>query len=155
MKKNRHHFIQLLRPIRLLTTFLACFAFLLSCGDDGSSEPKSVGSARISWSMACPPDETLSIICQVYDADNEYLTYGGPWNCDSGAGTVEKIRTGSDTRLVVLAEDEAGEIQYRGSKTGVEIQENLTTAADDIPLYPFVASLIEPANEAVLTGHFR
>jgi len=142
-----------LREIGLILAAVVCMTVMAGCGgDEDDSTPKSVGSAEVSWGMACPLDESLSLIAQVYDGSNTYLTYGGPWDCDSGSGILERVPAGSARKIVVFAEDQDGALRHRGQVQGIDIEMNQTTAIGDVTLYPFVTILKQPDMGASVAG---
>jgi hypothetical protein len=149
-------FINGLRSMCLAAVAIFLFFFLFGCGDEngGGGVSGPVGSAAVSWSLECPDDEALGFIAQVYDAESTYLTYGGPWECTVGSGTVNDIPIGSGHKVVLFAENSVGDFLYRGEKRKIDVDENTVTEVGDITTQIFVTSLEEPEDKAMVGKEF-
>jgi len=88
------------------------------------------------------------VVCEVFDADGNWLVTGGPWACEAGSGRIERIPVGQDRIFVVLAEDDLGNIRYQGETTGVSIEAGQNNQAVVIDAYLFVPTLSVPENAA-------
>jgi hypothetical protein len=133
---------------------LSCVLFILfifACGGDyienqvPSSESGSI-AFTIEWTEpSISQDNNLSIYrekpdpldCQavgivdieaeVYDAHDNYLVSGGPWDCSLHSGIIDNIPAGLNRKIVILAYDSNGNIKYRGEATGITIRCGQTT----------------------------
>ena len=153
-----------------LSLILLCLTLLSSsCGDDqqgslsdGSDETASA-NLTIRWydtsvvqdlapiraaSLDCQAGGVEQVVCEVYDAAGNWLVTGGPWACKAGSGRIERIPVGQDRIFVVLAEDDLGNIRYRGETTGVSIEAGQNTQAVVIDAYLFIPTLSVPENAA-------
>ena len=153
-----------------LSLILLCLTLLSSsCGDDqqgslsdGSDETASA-NLTIRWydtsvvqdlapiraaSLDCQAGGVEQVVCEVYDAAGNWLVTGGPWACKAGSGRIERIPVGQDRTFVVLAEDDLGNIRYRGETTGVSIEAGQNTQAVVIDAYLFISTLSVPENAA-------
>ena len=153
-----------------LSLILLCLAVLpSSCGDDqqsslseGSDETASA-NLTIHWhdtsvvqdsaliraaSLDCQAGGVEQVVCEVFDADGNWLVTGGPWACEAGSGRIERIPVGQDRIFVVLAEDDLGNIRYQGETTGVSIEAGQNNQAVVIDAYLFVPTLSVPENAA-------
>ena len=153
-----------------LSLILLCLTLLSSsCGDDqqGSlsdgSEKTASANLTIRWhdtsvvqdlapiraaSLDCQAGGVEQVVCEVYDAAGNWLVTGGPWACQAGSGRIERIPVGQDRIFVVLAEDDLGNIRYRGETTGVSIEAGQNTQAVVIDAYLFIPTLSVPENAA-------
>lgn len=128
-----------------------CALVLICCGeeestDDTAKAPEKVGSATVSWSLDCQNIEDVSVVCQVYDASNSLLTYGGPWRCEDGIGMISYIPIGKDRKFILLVEDSSGGVLYRGYKNRISIIENENNNFVNIDLISFAPIISTPEN---------
>ena len=156
---------QWLRGFCLLLLFLCLTLLPASCGDDqqGSvsdgSDATASANLTIRWHDTSVAQDSASlraasldcsgvvqVVCEVYDADGNWLVTGGPWDCEAGSGRVEGIPVGQDRIFVVLAEDNLGNILYQGETTGVSIETGQITQDVVIDAYLFVPTLSAPEN---------
>ena len=98
--------------------------------------------------MDCAAGGVAQVVCEVYDAEGNWLVTGGPWPCEAGSGRVEGILPGQDRIFVVLAEDEFGNVRYQGETTGVSIEAGEITQGVVIDAYLFIPTLSAPENGA-------
>ncbi|XPS87497.1 hypothetical protein Dvar_55150 [Desulfosarcina variabilis str. Montpellier] len=98
--------------------------------------------------LDCQAGGVDQVVCEVYDAEGNWLVIGGPWDCEAGSGRVEGIPPGQDRIFVVLAEDEFGNIRYQGETTGVSIEAGEITQGVVIDAYLFVPTLSAPEDDA-------
>ena len=156
---------QRIRGFCLSLIFLCLTLLPSSCGDDQqgsvSDESDATASANLTirWYNTSVAQDSASIraasldcsgvvqvVCEVYDADGNWLVTGGPWDCEAGSGRVEGIPVGQDRIFVVLAEDNLGNILYQGETTGVSIETGQITQDVVIDAYLFVPTLSAPEN---------
>jgi hypothetical protein len=160
---------------KILFYFLYLFMiFLISgCsggGDDGfSSDPYETGSAsfNIAWHDApvvgtaenaivtptidCEGAGVSTIICEVYDGSNTYLT-SQDFACSAGQGTINDVPVGTGRELVILGEDSKGNILYHGTITGITVTAGQINDAGTIDTHPFyVSDLLSPTDGEVVT----
>ncbi|XPS87499.1 hypothetical protein Dvar_55170 [Desulfosarcina variabilis str. Montpellier] len=98
--------------------------------------------------MDCQAGGVEQVVCEVYDADGNWLVTGGPWPCEAGSGRVEGILPGQGRIFVALAEDEFGNVRYQGETTGISIEAGQITQGVAIDAYLFIPTLSAPENEA-------
>jgi chitodextrinase len=88
------------------------------------------------------------ITCMVYDASNNLIASGGPWDCEDHSAYMERVPAGSDLTFTILGWDTAdGNIIYQGSTSSdVNIIAGEKTDAGTITAAPFVpTSLVASA----------
>ena len=158
-----------LRRFCLLLSFLLLTLLPSSCGDDqqGSvsdgSDATASANLTIRWNdtpvpqdsapvraaaLDCAAGGVAQVVCEVYDAEGNWLVTGGPWDCEAGSGRVEGIPPGQDRIFVVLAGDELGNIRYQGETTGVSIEAGEITEGVVIDAYLFIPTLSAPEDGA-------
>ena len=160
---------------KILFYFLYLFMiFLISgCGgggDDGFySDPSETGSAsfNIAWHDApvvgaaenalvtptidCEGAGVSTIICEVYDGSNTYLT-SQDFACSAGQGTISDVPVGTNREIVILGEDADGNILYHGIKTGITVTADQINNAGTIDVHPFyVSDLLTPEDGSIVT----
>ena len=161
--------------LKILFYFLYLFMiFLMSgCGgggDDGFySDPSETGSAsfNIAWHDApvvgaaenalvtptidCEGAGVSTIICEVYDGSNTYLT-SQDFACSAGQGTISDVPVGTNREIVILGEDAEGNILYHGAITGITVTAGQINDAGTIDTHPFyVSDLLSPTDGKVVT----
>jgi len=139
-------------------------------GDDGFySDPSETGSASfsIAWhdtpvigaaenttvtpTIDCEAAGVSTIICEVYDGSNTYLT-SQVFACSAGQGTINDVPVGTDRELVILGEDADGNILYHGITTGITVTAGQINDAGTIDTHPFfVSDLHSPTDGSVVT----
>ena len=148
--------------------------FLISgCGggvDDGFySDPSETGAAsfNIAWhdtpvvgaaenavvtpTIDCEGAGVSTIICEVYDGSNTYLT-SQDFACSAGQGTISDVPVGTNREIVILGEDADGNILYHGTITGITVTAGQINDAGTIDTHPFyVSDLLSPTDEEVVT----
>ncbi|MGA1842764.1 MAG: hypothetical protein ACMUIU_19270 [bacterium] len=141
--------------------FLCCILFILfvfACGGDIENQVPSSGSGSVAFSVEWTglsnsrnnysslvrekpdPIDCLSagivyIKADVYDANDNYLVSGGPWDCSEHGGIIDNIPSGLNRKIVILAYDSNGNIKYRGEVTGITIRCDETTDVGVIPAF--------------------
>jgi len=170
---NRQRF-----PEFLFYLFYIFMIFLISgCGGGGddnfSSDSSETGSAsfNIAWHDApviraaentlitpaidCEAAGVSTIICEVYDGSNTYLT-SEVFTCSAGQGTINSVPAGTNRELVILGEDDKGNILYHGKTTGITVIAGEINDAGTIDTHPFfVSTLLSPADGSEVTiGEF-
>lgn len=122
---------------------------LAACGSgSGSSDEASSDTGSIALSIAwegttevksaiyqaakfdCVGNGVDTVQADIYDADDDLLQSGGPWDCDVGRGTVEDVEAGRNRRVVVLGLDSNDDVVYRGEETGIRVRAGETTQAE-------------------------
>jgi hypothetical protein len=98
----------------------------------------------------CAGQGVALIEAAVYDPDNAYLAGGGPWNCDVGQGTIASVPAGSGRSVAILGTDAAGNVVFRGQKSGINVVAGSQNNAGTIECYAFVPSLQAPADQAAV-----
>ena len=106
-------------------------------------------------SIDCVAAGISTIMCEVYDGSNTYLT-SESFPCSVGQGTINNIPVGTNIKFVILGEDGNGNILYHGNTTGKTITAGQTNDIGTIDTYPFnVSTLLSPANGSeVFIGNF-
>lgn len=141
--------------MRLSAIMVFCVAMLLGCGGDDDGDDKVVGGVQVSWEQAnCPEEETLNIVAVLYGSSNEYIGYGGPWQCSKGEGSISGITVGTERTVVLFAENNDGKFILSGKKRGINVQENNIAVTGNIDLYNFVPSLTMPEDGDLVGGEF-
>ena len=139
-------------------------------GDDNfSSDSYETGSAsfNIAWhdtpvvgaaentiitpTIDCEAAGVSTIICEVYDGSNTYLT-SQDFACSAGQGTINDVPVGTNRELVILGEDGDGNILYHGKITGITVTAGQINDAGTIDTHPFfVSDLLSPEDESLVT----
>ena len=160
----------------LLMLVLAACGDGSDSGDFGTDNPLSeteTGSAmlKINWhdihavkaeidSLARAPLDcenigVVSLTCQVYDASQNLIASGGPWQCLDHKGRIEPIAAGSDRTIALLAWNAAGgegSVVYHGyTGSNINITSGEITDAGTIDAYPFIPQLSSPTDGQTLT----
>lgn len=133
---------------------LCCVLFILfifGCGGDDlenqvpSSESGSI-SFTVEWTepsnsqnnylsiyrkkpdpLDCQAVGIFEMEAKVYDGYDNYLISGGPWDCSLHSAIIDDIPAGLNRKIVILAHDFNGNIQYWGEATGITIKGGQTT----------------------------
>lgn len=148
----------------LLVTVL-CFFLLWSCGGEGSSEDSASGTGVLSFNVVyhgadsdyqskaalidCAGQGVTTVEAKVYGQDNAFLAGGGPWNCDTGQGTISSVPAGSGRTVVVFGKDADGNVVFSGQKSGIQVDADSEIDAGTIECFAFVPSLQAPADGSV------
>lgn len=159
-----------LKLIALAVTIVS-FSFLLSAcgaGDSTSSESASeTGAVTFNFvynaadagnrqSQAavidCAGIGIATVEATVYNSNNILFTNGGPWDCDAGHGTIASVPAGSDRIVVILGKDSAGDVVFRGEKSGIHVVAGDQNDAGTIACHSFVPNLQEPADGAIVNA---
>jgi hypothetical protein len=157
----------------LFYLFYIFIIFLISsCGGGGddnfSSDPSETGSAsfNIAWhdtpvvgaaedtiitpKIDCEAAGVSTIICEVYDGSNTYLT-SQDFACSEGQGTINNVPVGIDRELVILGEDDDGNTLYYGKITGITVSAGQINDAGTVNTFPFyVSDLLSPPDGSVV-----
>ena len=155
---NRHRFAAFL--FYLFCLFL--IILISSCGDGSyDSESSETASAyfyiewhdttasqssentRITKALDCELAGVDTIICEVYDESDTFLTYEA-WPCSAGSGILYNLPEGVLT-FVILGEDADGNILYHGETTS-DITAGPPTNVGTIDAYSFVPTLLAPGD---------
>ena len=145
--------------------------FISGCGgDDGFySDLSETGSAsfNVAWydrpvvgaaentvitpTIDCETAGVSTIICEVYDESNTYLT-SQDFACSEGQGTINDVPVGTNREIVILGEDADGNILYHGITTGITVTAGQINDAGTIDTHPFyVSDLLSPEDGSVVT----
>ena len=154
----------------VFTILIACLVLLWSCGGGGSSssDDSSSSSGALTFRIVyhhpedrlqpkaavidCAGEGVATIEAVVYDADDEFLQNGGPWDCAAGQGTITSVPAGSSRTIVILGKDSNGDVVFRGYKSGVDVEADRDNDAGTIDCTAFVPSLRAPADGSVVNG---
>lgn len=118
--------------------------------DSGAPHAKVMAAAAASIDCTTIGISTVSSI--VYDASNNSIASGGPWNCSDHTGTVNSIPAGSNRKFAVLGKDSAGNVLYRGEQAGVTITSGQTTNVGTITATVFTPSLASPSDASTVSA---
>ena len=151
---------QRFRRFLLLLIFFLLILLPLGCGDDTASvsdSKRSSATLMIRWNNTsklsdssslradqdCPEGDVENVVCQVYDANGDWLISGGPWSYSDHSGRVDNIPVGQDRSFVVLAEDVDGNIICQGETFGITINPDEIQDVE-IDASPFLPTLSAP-----------
>jgi hypothetical protein len=127
-----------MRSRYLVVLFIALL--LSACSKGGSGH----GTGGISFSLKMPPKEAsqlqykaaniacveygiASVDAQVYDSQENPVSTGGPWPCDTGEGTIGNIEEGDGYTISISLKDDQGNVILQGSKGGIQVIAGQTT----------------------------
>lgn len=145
---------------------LSGILMLLACGGSGSSTDAIFDTGALNFRIAyqgaekgqrfkaavidCAGEGIATIEAEVYDSNFTSLSVGGPWDCDAGHGTIRSVPAGSDRIIVVLGKNSAGNIVFRGEKSGIDVVSGRENNAGTIDCTLFVPNLLTPADGSVV-----
>jgi len=176
MRKISIFIRQMFAPFLFYLFFIFMIFLICGCGGGGddnfSSDPSETGSAsfNIAWydapvigaaentlitpAIDCEAAGVSTIICEVYDGSNTYLT-SEVFTCSAGQGTINSVPVGTNRELVILGEDDKGNILYHGKTTGITVTAGEINDAGIIDTHPFfVSTLVSPADGSEVTIGF-
>ncbi len=137
--------VSTMRNRYLIIIFIAML--VSACSKDGGGH----GTGGISFALKMPQKEAsllqykatdipcieygiVRVVAQVYDNQENLITTGGPWPCDTGEGTISGIEEGSGYSISLSLNDSEGNVVLQGSKGGIEVIAGQTTDAGLIQL---------------------
>jgi hypothetical protein len=133
--------------LRTLAVLLLCAGVFLTLSCSSQSSSGSGGTGSVSFSLKLPGQGgavhkaadidcwglgIASIQAAVYDEDGNLLAEAGPWDCDTGVGTISGVKAGQNRSIVVTCLNVSGNVSYRGETGEVEVIEHGTTDAGTI-----------------------
>lgn len=95
-----------------------------------------------------------TIEATVYDQNNNFLKYGGPWNCNDSQRTVSEVPAGTNRTVVVIGKSSGGDVVIRGDKLGITVAAGQTNDAGTITCYSFIPTLLSPQNLSVMEAGY-
>lgn len=156
--------IALWRIILGLLVFFFCLLSACQNGDSPSRPSESAtgdlsfsvnyngaGNSRVQAAVIdCAGEGISTVEAAVYSLEGKLLVRGGPWECDTGQGTISSVPAGGGRILVLLGKNAKGEIILRGEKSEIEIFEGAETHAGIIDCYEFLPNAQAPADGAAV-----
>jgi hypothetical protein len=155
----------------LLAVIIVFFPLLLSaCGGDNCPSSESASeTGTVSFNLVyhgadagnllsqaavidCAGIGVATVEAAVYNSNNAILVDGGPWDCDAGQGTIASVPAGSGRIVVILGKDSAGDVVFRGEKSGIAVVAGDQNDAGTINCHSFVPNLQAPADGAVVNA---
>lgn len=98
----------------------------------------------------CAAEGIDTIEADVYNPEVTFQIVGGPWDCSAGQGTIRSVPAGSNRIIVVLGNNTAGDIVFRGEKSGIDVVSDHENNAGTVDCTVFVPNLLTPADGAVV-----
>ncbi len=161
------------RPFRHGSTFffwigiLSAMLMSWACGGGGPSTDAIFDTGTLSFHIVykgaekgprfqaaavdCAGEGIATIEAEVYDPSFTSIAVGGPWDCDAGSGTIGSVPAGSDRTIVVLGKDDAGDIVFRGEKSGIDVVSDRENSAGTVDCTVFVPNLLTPADGSMVS----
>ena len=154
----------------VLAALVSFILLILACGggnsasDDSDSETGtlnfdvvyhgvSVDNLQVAAAVIdCAGEGVATVEATVYDSNNVFLVGGGPWDCDAGQGTISSVSAGSGRIVVIFGKESAGDVVFRGERSGINIIAGDQNNAGTIDCHAFVPSPQTPADGSVVNA---
>lgn len=121
------------------------FSLVYHGADEGNLRPQAAV-------INCTGVGVATIEATVYSSNNDVRVDGGPWDCNAGQGTIASVPAGSGRTVVILGKDSAGDVVFRGEKSGINVVAGDQNDAGTINCHSFVPNLQAPADGAVVNA---
>lgn len=142
----------------LLSLIVSCLILHTACSGEDTSDHAKAETGQLNFTVVyhtdsgplqravldCAGEGVTTVEAQVYSPTEDHLQSGGPWDCDDGQGSITSVPAGNDRTVVILGKDSQGEVVFRGSKSGVQINADSDNDVGTVDCYTFVPSLLTP-----------
>jgi hypothetical protein len=111
------------------------------------------GNSRVQEAVIdCAGEGIATVEAAVYSSEGALLARGGPWQCETGQGTISSVPAGSGRILVILGKSDEENVIFRGQQSDIKVNADQENDAGIIACYSFAPNLQAPSDGAVVNA---